>query len=141
MMARLPLGARVTPATRVCMALAAATLAAAAGCVATPEASREDDAAAKQFDAAPGSAIVYLYRSDFPSGRATTTLWLDGRLIGRVFNADHVVKRSLHGALRSAARYLVAACAERAAFTRSASVWLRNVKSYSRRACGLFSIR
>ena len=35
MMARLPLGARVTPATRVCMALAAATLAAAAGCVAT----------------------------------------------------------------------------------------------------------
>ena len=60
-----------------------------AGCMATPEASREDDAAAKQFEAAPASAIVYLYRADFPSGRASTALWLDGRLIGELVPAAY----------------------------------------------------
>jgi hypothetical protein len=53
-----------------------------AGCAATPEASRMDDATAKQFESAPGAAIVYLYRADVASGITTSTLWLDGRLIG-----------------------------------------------------------
>jgi hypothetical protein len=52
------------------------------GCAATPEASPQDDAEAKRFDSAPGAAIVYLYRADAPSGRGSSTLWLDDRLIG-----------------------------------------------------------
>ena len=55
-----------------------------AGCAATPEASRMDDAAAKQFESAPGAAIVYLYRADLASGTGSSTLWLDGRLIGEL---------------------------------------------------------
>jgi hypothetical protein len=65
--------------TVLTIALACALL---GGCAATPEASRQDDAEAKRFDSAPGAAIVYLYRADAPGGRANTTLWLDGRLIG-----------------------------------------------------------
>ena len=59
-----------------------------AGCVATPEASRDEDAEAKRFESAPGAAIVYLYRADTPS-RGTTTLWLDGRLVGESLPATY----------------------------------------------------
>ena len=54
------------------------------GCAATPEASREDDARAKQFESAPSSAIVYLYRTDMPGNDTNTVLYLDGRLVGEI---------------------------------------------------------
>jgi hypothetical protein len=59
-----------------------------AGCAATPEASREDDAQAKRFESAPGAAIVYLYRADTPA-RGISTLWLDGRLVGESLPATY----------------------------------------------------
>ena len=60
-----------------------------AGCAATPEASPQDDAAAKRFESAPNAAIVYLYRGDSPSNRGLTTLWLDNRLIGELPPASY----------------------------------------------------
>ena len=53
-----------------------------AACAATPEAPLLDDAMAKRFESAPGSAIIYLYRADTPGGTGSSTLWLDGRLVG-----------------------------------------------------------
>jgi hypothetical protein len=58
-------------------------------CTATPEASRQDDAVAKRFDAVPGAAIVYLYRADGPGNRGFTTLWLDSRLVGEILPATY----------------------------------------------------
>lgn len=60
-----------------------------AGCAATPEASRQDDADAKRFAPAPGAAIVYLYRADLPTDRGSSTLWLDGRLVGESLPATY----------------------------------------------------
>jgi hypothetical protein len=51
-------------------------------CASTPEAPEMDDATAKHFEAAPQSAIIYLYREDGPS-EGVATLWLDGRLVGQ----------------------------------------------------------
>lgn len=60
------------------------------GCAATPQASRQDDAAAKQFESAPGAAIVYLYRADGPVAfDSSTTLWLDRRLVGELMPATY----------------------------------------------------
>jgi len=56
-----------------------------AGCASTPEASRERDTEAKQFQARPDSAVIYVYRSDFASTEMAsddTVLYVDGRLIG-----------------------------------------------------------
>jgi hypothetical protein len=55
------------------------------GCASVPHASRENDAEAKQFNAHPGAAAIYVYRDDFVAGAAEmqdTTLYLDGRVIG-----------------------------------------------------------
>ena len=59
------------------------------GCAATPQASLQDDAAAKQFESAPGTAIVYLYRADYPSNVGFPVLWLDNRLIGELTPASY----------------------------------------------------
>ena len=50
------------------------------GCAATPLASRESDAVAKQFESAPRAAIIYLYRADVRGG--FSTLWINNRLLG-----------------------------------------------------------
>ena len=63
--------------------LAAALLLAA--CTSTPEASREQDAEAKQFISHPGSAAVYVYRTDLSAedmSGSHPVLWIDDRLIG-----------------------------------------------------------
>jgi hypothetical protein len=56
------------------------------GCASTPEASRESDAEAKQFNTHPGSATIYVYRDDFAVGSLgmqDSTLYLDGRIVGQ----------------------------------------------------------
>lgn len=59
------------------------------GCAATPEASRESDAEAKRFESAPRAAIIYLYRSDNPGNGTTTTIWMDGRIVGESVPATY----------------------------------------------------
>ena len=59
------------------------------GCAATPQASLQDDAAAKQFESTPSTAIVYLYRADYPSNVGFPVLWLDNRLIGELTPASY----------------------------------------------------
>jgi hypothetical protein len=54
------------------------------GCAATPEASPADDARAKEFEPAPSTAIIYLYRTDMPGNSTNTVLYLDGRLVGEI---------------------------------------------------------
>jgi len=65
-----------------------ALLALLGGCAATPEAPIQDDAAAKRFESAPRAAIVYLYRADNPSS-ATSTLWVDDRIVGQSLPATY----------------------------------------------------
>ena len=70
--------------TAWCAALALMALV-VAGCASTPQASRESDAEAKQFNTHPGSATIYVYRDDFPVGTGhmrDSTLYLNGRIIG-----------------------------------------------------------
>ncbi len=64
------------------VSVAMATLLLAA-CAATPEASSSADADAKRFESAPRAAIVYLYRTESPVDAATSTIWVDGRLVGQ----------------------------------------------------------
>ena len=65
-----------------------ALLALLGGCAATPEASIQNDAEAKRFESAPRAAIVYLYRADTPSS-ATSTLWVDDRIVGQSLPATY----------------------------------------------------
>ena len=58
------------------------------GCAATPEAPPASDAEAKRFESAPRAAIVYLYRADTPSS-ATSTIWVDDRLVGQSLPATY----------------------------------------------------
>jgi len=53
-----------------------------AGCASTPQASREQDAEAKQYANSPGNSTVYVYRTDFGNAETDSVLWVDGRLIG-----------------------------------------------------------
>jgi hypothetical protein len=65
----------------VCLTVTAFVL---GGCASVPQASDARDAEAKQFNTHPGSAAIYVYRSDFgyDSTPAESTLWMDNRLIG-----------------------------------------------------------
>jgi len=74
-----------TPRTALALVLLLALL---GGCAATPEASTQDDAAAKLFESAPRAAIIYLYRADTPSS-ATSTLWVDDRIVGQSLPATY----------------------------------------------------
>ena len=58
------------------------------GCAATSEASREADVEAKRFESAPRAAIIYLYRADTPSN-ATSTIWVDDRIVGQSLPATY----------------------------------------------------
>jgi hypothetical protein len=90
-----------------------------AGCASTPQAATERDAEAKQFNARPDAATIYVYRDDFqgPSDGDNTVLFVNGRLIGATlprtfFRLDeragehelHGLARD-HGRLRVDARY------------------------------------
>lgn len=58
-------------------------LAALAGCASTPQAPRQRDAEAKQFITYPGTAAIYVYRTDLHSDNDDdSVLYVDGRLIG-----------------------------------------------------------
>jgi hypothetical protein len=59
------------------------------GCAATPEASPDRDAAAKQFEAASRAAVIYLYRADSPGSKGVSTVWVDGRLVGQTLPATY----------------------------------------------------
>jgi len=63
--------------------LIAVLLAVLAGCASTPQASRQRDAAAKQFITYPASSAIYVYRPDerVPDDD-DTVLYVDGRIIG-----------------------------------------------------------
>ncbi len=74
-----------TPRTTLALLL---LLALFGGCAATPEATRESDAEAKRFESAPRAAIIYLYRADNP-GTATTTIWVDDRIVGQSLPATY----------------------------------------------------
>ena len=90
-----------------------------AGCASTPQATPERDAEAKQFNARPDAAAIYVYRDDFrsPSNDDNTMLFVDGRLIGATLPGTffwidmragehplHGLARD-HGTLRVDARY------------------------------------
>ena len=90
--------------TRLIMRIAAALLALlVAACASTPQASREDDALAKEFLTHPNAATIYVYRSPFNHLDTDTNLYVDGRLIGSTrpgayFRIDAVPGRHvLHG--------------------------------------------
>jgi len=53
-----------------------------AGCALTPEATRQEDAVAKEFLTHPDAATVYVYRSEFNHYATDSVLYVDGRLIG-----------------------------------------------------------
>jgi len=53
-----------------------------AGCALTPEATRQEDAVAKEFLTHPNAATVYVYRSEFNHYATDSVLYVDGRLIG-----------------------------------------------------------
>ena len=57
-------------------------LALLAGCASTPQATRERDAAAKEFVAHPATAAVYVYRDALDPPGTDSLLFADRRLIG-----------------------------------------------------------
>lgn len=57
-------------------------LAGLGGCASTPQAGRQEDAAAKQFHSEPATSVIYVYRADMHSDEEDTDLYVDGRLIG-----------------------------------------------------------
>lgn len=74
-----------------------------AGCASTPEATRDRDAAAKEFTTHPNASTIYVYRSPFNHYDTDSVLYLDGRLIGSTlpgayFRLDTTPGRhTLHG--------------------------------------------
>jgi hypothetical protein len=61
-------------------ALAAALVVAA--CASTPQASRDVDLRAKEFETHPSASTIYVYRSEFNRLDEDSVLYIDGRLIG-----------------------------------------------------------
>ena len=54
-----------------------------AGCTSTPQATRERDAEAKEFNARPDAALIYVYRVDIAARTGdNSVLFVSGRLIG-----------------------------------------------------------
>jgi len=83
-----------------------AAVALLAACTSVPQASRERDAEARQFNTHPGSAAIYVYRPDFfdpDDGGNHSVLWIDNRLVGETlprtfFRLDtRPGRRVLHG--------------------------------------------
>lgn len=65
-------------------ALAAGLLIALGGCASVPEALPARDAEAKQFEASPGSAALYVFRNDSVGNawREDSVLYVNDRLVG-----------------------------------------------------------
>lgn len=53
-----------------------------AACASTPQATRERDREAKNFEPQPATSTVYVFRPDFPDPEENTVLWVDGRPVG-----------------------------------------------------------
>ena len=53
-----------------------------AACVATPQASSPEDAAAKRFEADLRSAVIYIYRPENAGSAPAAVVFLDGRIVG-----------------------------------------------------------
>ena len=74
-----------------------------AACTSTPQATREEDARAKEFQTHPSASTIYVYRSPFNYYDADSVLYIDGRLVGSTlpgayFRIDTVpAKHVLHG--------------------------------------------
>ena len=72
-------------------------------CTSTPQASPEQDAAAKAFETHPDASTIYVYRSPFNYYDADSVLYINGRLLGSTlpgayFRIDAVPARHvLHG--------------------------------------------
>jgi len=73
---------KITPALVLLLALLGA-------CASTPEATVQSDAEAKRFESAPRAAIIYLYRADAPGGSGTSTIWVDGHIVGQTLPATY----------------------------------------------------
>ena len=56
-----------------------------AACASTPQASREADLEAKEFNTHPNASAIYVYRSEFNRRTDHNVLYMDGRLIGATF--------------------------------------------------------
>ena len=90
------------------------------GCASVPQASDPRDAEAKKFITHPGSAAIYVYRTDFgyDSTEAESTLWMDNRLIGNTlprsfFRIDaRPGRRVLHGHAHDSGRLVLDVKAE-----------------------------
>ena len=52
------------------------------GCASTPEASKQQDALAKEFITHPNASTIYVYRSEFNHFDTDTVLYIDGRIVG-----------------------------------------------------------
>jgi hypothetical protein len=59
------------------------------GCASTSEAPPASDAEAKHFESALRAAIIYLYRADTPGSSATSTIWVDDRIVGQSLPATY----------------------------------------------------
>jgi hypothetical protein len=53
-----------------------------AACASTPQASREADLEAKEFNTHPNASAIYVFRSEFNRHTDHNVLFMDGRLIG-----------------------------------------------------------
>jgi hypothetical protein len=68
---------------RILTAIFALAVLLAPGCASTPQASRDRDAEAKQFQTHPGASAIYVYRSKFDQLEEEAVLYLDSRLVGQ----------------------------------------------------------
>jgi hypothetical protein len=57
-----------------------------AGCIGSPEAPKEEDEAAKKFNAHPESAVVYVYRNTLAAAAQTFRLYMDRVFLGDIKN-------------------------------------------------------
>lgn len=73
---------KIAPALVVLLSLLGA-------CASTPEAPVQSDAEAKRFESASRAAIIYLYRADAPGGSGTSTIWVDGHIVGQTLPATY----------------------------------------------------
>ena len=88
---------------RTILLLVGAIAVALAGCTSTPEAARDKDEFAKEFETHPNASTIYVYRSQFNNFDFDSVLFLNGRLIGSTvpgtyFRVDAVPGHNvLHG--------------------------------------------
>lgn len=73
------------------MAIAALAAMTAAACASVPMASPRADARAKQFQPAPGTALLYVYRNETLGSGVKMDLLLNGRLIGQTARKTYVL--------------------------------------------------